>query len=232
MEDALILAIETSGKTGGIALFQNKLLGSISLISFQSYSKILFKTLPYLLELLQIPLEKIDYYAIDIGPGSFTGLRIGFSVLKALNMVHPRPVIGISSLEVLTMNYFKSDVPLACLIDAYTKEVFFANYKWEEDKLEVLYPPKCIPYEEIPQIIKEKTLFLSENLEKWDKYLEKNLNTFYIKPKIPCDLNPAKLAKLAYLKLKKHSVEFQKAEDILPFYLKASEAERKFSKIK
>ena len=105
MESSLILAIETSGRTGGIALFRETLLGEVSLLSKESYSAIIFKSLSFLEKNLKFSLEDLDYYAIDIGPGSFTGLRIGLSILKGLNLVSPKPVIPVSSLEVLTVNF-------------------------------------------------------------------------------------------------------------------------------
>jgi len=128
MEAPLILAIETSGKTGGIALFKEILLGEIALTSKKSYSTIIFNSLPFLEKNLGFFLKDIDYYAIDIGPGSFTGLRIGLSILKGLNLAFPKPVIPVSSLEVLATNFINYSGNIVSLIDAYSKEVFFASF--------------------------------------------------------------------------------------------------------
>lgn len=227
MENSLILAIETSGKTGGIALFKGKILAEVVLTSKESYSKVLFKALKILKDLYPFSLEEVDYYVINLGPGSFTGLRIGMSVLKALNLVYEKPVIGITSLEALAFNFLGVELPLACLVDAYTQEVFFTLYKWKNFELFLEVSPCCIPLEKIKEFIKEKTLFLSETLEKWENPLEKELGKFFLKPEIPINLTPGLLAKVAYYKLKKGLVKFKTGEEILPLYLKPSEAERK-----
>ncbi len=227
MENSLILAIETSGRTGGIALFKKKVLVEVLLTSKESYSKIIFKTLKFLENLYPFSLGEVDFYVIDLGPGSFTGLRIGMSVLKALDLVHQRPVIGITSLEALAFNFLGVELPLACLVDAYTQEVFFALYRWKNFELVTEVSPCCIPLERIKEFIKEKTLFLSETLEKWEAFLKKELREFFLKPEIPINLSPGLLSRVAYYKLIKGSAELKTGEEVLPFYLKPSEAERK-----
>ncbi|MDW8136692.1 MAG: tRNA (adenosine(37)-N6)-threonylcarbamoyltransferase complex dimerization subunit type 1 TsaB [Thermodesulfobacterium sp.] len=230
MENPLILAIETSGKLGGIALFKEKLLVEITIRSKESYSKILFKILERIKEFYPFSLEEIDYYVINLGPGSFTGLRIGMSVLKALDLAHKKPVIGIYSLEALAFNFPKVTLPLACLVDAYTQEVFFALYRWKNFELVPEIAPCCIPLEKVKNFIKEETLFLSETLEKWESFLREELKGFFLKPELSVNLSPGLLAKVAYYKLKKNLVEFKTGEEILPLYLKSSEAERKLLK--
>ncbi len=227
MEAPLILAIETSGKTGGIALFKGSLLSSVSLSSQESYSKVIFKTLTFITEVLKFSLEEVDYYAIDIGPGSFTGLRIGLSVLKGLNLVYPKPVIPLCSLEILATNFINHSLPLVSLVNAYSKEVFLAIYQWEDFKLNTKLTPCCISLKEISNYINEPAIFLSETLEIWDEFFKKELKNFYIKPEIPVNISAELVAKLAYLKIKQDKVEFKDAETLLPFYLKSSEAERK-----
>jgi len=231
MGNPLIFAIETSGKTGGITFYRNKVLGSVIIHSHESYNKILFCSLPFLMESAGVSLEDVDFYAIDVGPGSFTGLRIGLSVLKAFTFVHPKPVIPILSLEALCMNYISEKLPLVSLVDAYTKEVFFASYVWEEEKLKCLLPPRCVPLKDVISALKNPSIFLSETLEKWETELTEGLNELFKKPLIPPILSPELVAKLAYLKLLKGEAEFLSGEEILPFYLKASEAERKTGKL-
>lgn len=227
MESPLILAIETSGKTGGIALFKEILLGEVSLSSKESYSTIIFKTLPFLEKNLKFSLEEVDFYAIDIGPGSFTGLRIGFSILKGLNLAYPRPVIPVSSLEVLATNFINYPGNIVSLVDAYSKEIFFASYVWENFNLKTLISPICIPLKELLSFVKVPSLFASETLEKWKDFFKKELNEVFIEPPFSPNLSAGLVAKLAFIKLKQKKVELKEAETLLPLYLKPSEAERK-----
>jgi len=227
MENPLILAIETSGKTGGIAFLKGNFLASFAISSKESYSKILFRALTCLEDSFNFSLEDIDYYAIDIGPGSFTGLRIGFSVLKAFSLIYPKPVIPVCSLEVLAFNFAATSLPVVSLINAYSKEVFMAIYKWKKFEAETCVAPCCIPLEKLPEHVKEPSLFISETLEVWEDFLKEKLRDYFIKPEIPVNITPELVAKLAYLKLKQNRVELKNAEELTPFYLKASEAERK-----
>ncbi len=231
MEAPLIFAIETSGKTGGLALFKEKLIGEITLSSKESYSTLIFKSLPFLEKLLNFSLKDIDYYAIDIGPGSFTGLRIGLSIIKGFYLVFPKPIISICSLEILATNFIGYPGTIITLIDAYSKEVFFASYEWKNFSLKTKILPICISIKEIPNFVKTPSLFISETLEKWDNFLKKSLNNLYLKPSVYPSITAGLLAKLAYLKLKEGTAEIKTAEELLPLYLKASEAERKFLKI-
>jgi tRNA threonylcarbamoyl adenosine modification protein YeaZ len=227
MESPLILAIETSGKTGGIALFREIILGELTLLSKESYSNIIFKSLPFLEKNLNFSLKDLDYYAIDIGPGSFTGLRIGLSILKGLNLVYPKPVIPVSSLEVLTVNFLNYPGNIVSLVDAYSKEIFFASYKWENFYLKTIIAPMCISLKDLPLYINTPSLFLSETLEKWRDFLKSSLENFLLEPPFSPNLSAGLVAKLAYIKLKQGIVELKSAESLLPLYLKPSEAERK-----
>jgi len=227
MEAPLILAIETSGKTGGIALFRESLLGEIALFSKESYSNIIFKSLPFLEKILSFSLDELNYYAIDIGPGSFTGLRIGLSILKGLCLVYPKPVITVSSLEILATNFISYSENIVSLVDAYSKEVFLASYRWENFHLKTLLSPKCIPLKDLPLYINAPSLFVSETLGKWKDFLKENLKDFFIEPIFLPNLSAGLVAKLAYIKLKQGIAEIKDAEKILPLYLKPSEAERK-----
>lgn len=222
----LILGIETSGKTGGLALFQEKLLNEINFQAKESYSKTFFQFLPLLLEMGEISFEDIQIIAVDIGPGSFTGLRIGISAIKALSLVYPYPILPLSSLELLAYNFWGIDLPILSLVDAYTKEVFLALYKFEGETLKVLITPKLVKLAEVKNYIKEPTLFVSESLEKWEDYFTQEIKAHFIKPSIRPTLRASLLCEIAWLKIKKGEEAFITGEELLPLYLKPSEAER------
>jgi len=223
----LILGVETSGKTGGLALFQEKLLIEINFQAQQSYSQTLFQFLPLLLEKTQLSMQDIQFIAIDIGPGSFTGLRIGLSAVKAFSLVYDYPLIPVSSLEVLAYNFFGTNIPIVSLIDAYTQEIFFAFYKFEGEVLKTLHPPKLIKLKELGDLIQEPALFVSETLEKWESYFVRELKTNFIKPLLKPALRASLVCEIAWLKLKGGEAKILSGEELLPLYLKPSEAERK-----
>lgn len=223
----LIFSLSSSGKTGGIALFQERLLLEINFLAKESYAKGIFKALSFVKENYKGFLSEIDYIAVDIGPGSFTGLRIGLSVLKALELLREIPYLPVSSLEILAWNYPLSPYPVLSIIDAHSKELFIALYKWEEDCFKPQIPPSIIPFEKLKEIIKNPTLFVSETLEKWEKEFEEHFGENFIKPPFLPALRAGLLSQIAAEKLKKGDVKPLKGEELLPLYLKPSEAERK-----
>ncbi|BAU23205.1 hypothetical protein THC_0815 [Caldimicrobium thiodismutans] len=226
-KEPLILAIETSGKFGGLALYRETLLEEINFYAKDSYSKRLFQILPFLLDKGGVSLQEIDYLAVDIGPGSFTGLRIGLSLAKALSLVYDFPVLPLSSLEILAYSFYSSTQPIIALIDAYSKEVFVGIYKFEGKNLQTLIEPGLYPLKEIPSLIKEPTLFISETIEKWESFFRETLRERFLLPPFQPVLRAGLLSQVAKLKLELNQIKPERAEDILPLYLKASEAERK-----
>lgn len=227
MEAPLILSIETSGKTGGVALFKGTLLGEINFSSRESYSKILFSYLPVLLQKTNISLRDINFLAVDIGPGSFTGLRIGLSLAKALCLVYSTPVLALSSLEVLAFRFFYSPLPILSIVDAYTGEIFFAIYKFEGNRLVNVTEPRLSKLGDIKQCIDSGVIIATETPEKWKSHLTEILGHRAIFPPFAVSLKASQLAELASFKLNVGEINPVDGAEVLPLYLKSSEAERK-----
>ena len=89
-------------------------------------SEILVPSLDYVLEKCGLEKSELDYTTLTIGPGSFTGLRLGISALKAIEFAFGTPVYGISSLEAYAFPYAQFGLPVLACIDA-NKDRFFAG---------------------------------------------------------------------------------------------------------
>lgn len=90
----LTLSVDLSSPTGTLALFQgNTLLEEVELPETQSHSELFLGALDSLLAARGLTLEKIDRYLTTSGPGSFTGLRIAWSSLKAFALAHGKPLL-------------------------------------------------------------------------------------------------------------------------------------------
>src|SRR5690349_1003918 len=96
----LILGLETSTHSGGAALLRDdgELVGSVSFSTRQLYSQRLLPSIQWLLERTQTQMQDISVVGIAVGPGSFTGLRIGLSVAKALAYASGAKIIGVGTL--------------------------------------------------------------------------------------------------------------------------------------
>ena len=89
-------------------------------------SEILINSIDYVLKNVDLQTSELDYTALTVGPGSFTGLRLGISALKAIQLAYNVPVYGISSLDIYGFPFNDFDLPVLCAIDAH-KEKFYAK---------------------------------------------------------------------------------------------------------
>jgi tRNA threonylcarbamoyladenosine biosynthesis protein TsaB len=98
----LILAIDTSTRTGSVALLRDDvILAQVSGYEETPYSSRLFRDLEILKGNAQFSLNQVDVFAVTSGPGSFTGLRIGLTTVKAWAEIHSKPIAAISGLEAI-----------------------------------------------------------------------------------------------------------------------------------
>ena len=129
-----ILAVDTSTKNCSICIIENETVRvEISMDNGQTHSKHLMKMIRDGLDLAACKTKDLDGYAVVIGPGSFTGLRIGLSTIKGLAVYGKKPVVGISSLEALAFQCCPSPYPICVILDARKKEVYSCTYQCVED---------------------------------------------------------------------------------------------------
>lgn len=88
-------------------------------------SEILVPSINEILNKCDITPSELNYSALTVGPGSFTGLRLGISALKAIELAYNVPIYGISSLKVYSYPYSEINMPVICCIDA-NKDKFYA----------------------------------------------------------------------------------------------------------
>ena len=133
-----ILAIDTSTQVASCAVIdENMVLGEYSLNQDFSHSENLVPMIKEILGSLDLKIDDIDLYGVSIGPGSFTGLRIGVASVKAFAHLFDKPVVGVSTLEALAFNlpYNPIVVPM---MDARRDRVYTGIYAWEDNKLKTL----------------------------------------------------------------------------------------------
>ncbi len=132
----MILGLETSTATGGAALLENgRLLGAVSFTSPALQAQRLLPSVEWLLDRAGRDVSAISAIAVSIGPGSFTGLRIGLSAAKALAYANKAPLFGIGTLEALALRAATGAAglapmpPVCALLDARQGEVYAALFE-------------------------------------------------------------------------------------------------------
>jgi len=121
-----LLAIDTATENCSVALLLNGQAYSKRVLSPTGHSTLVLGMIDELLQQQSTTLSELDAIAVDIGPGSFTGLRIGIGVAQGLSFGSGLPVIGISSLAALAANY-QAEMVLPA-IDARMGQVYWALY--------------------------------------------------------------------------------------------------------
>ena len=123
-----ILAIDTAGPYLSVAIAKDeKIIARYKSKSERSHSDMLAPTVDKLLKKTRLKPKDIDLYAISIGPGSFTGLRIGVAFIKGMNLFIDKPVVCVPTLDALA-DLVKADV-VCPVVDAKRQNVYAAIYK-------------------------------------------------------------------------------------------------------
>ena len=123
----MILSIDTTHKFGSLALMRGEtLVEEVALHSPDGFAHVIFTELDALLRCHACALGQVDCFAAAIGPGSFTGVRVGIACIKGLAEACGRPVVGVSNLEALAA--FGSCPLRAPVLDARRGEIYGAVY--------------------------------------------------------------------------------------------------------
>ena len=128
----ITLAVDTTSPGGSAAVLRDeRVIGSVSAWTEETYSSRIFRPVEFLLEELVLALGQVDLFAVSSGPGSFTGLRVGLAAVKAWAEVYGKPVVGISALEAIAAQSRASTSILIPAFDARRGEVYFGFYRRE-----------------------------------------------------------------------------------------------------
>ncbi|MDR0956934.1 MAG: tRNA (adenosine(37)-N6)-threonylcarbamoyltransferase complex dimerization subunit type 1 TsaB [Endomicrobium sp.] len=124
-----ILAIETSGKTFSIALSEeNKIIASFYCDYGHIHSEMLIPSIERLLKDTKTSFESIDKFAVSVGPGSFTGIRIGMTATKIFAQLLNKPIFTIDTLSILEKPFIGiKGVKVVAAIDALRNEVYIKH---------------------------------------------------------------------------------------------------------
>jgi tRNA threonylcarbamoyladenosine biosynthesis protein TsaB len=177
---SLILNIETSSKNCSVSLSSmGKLLSHFELEDNKyRHSELLTSTIQDILSNEKLNVKDLDAISIGVGPGSFTGLRIGFSVAKGLCYPHKIKLIGISTLKILANSLDSKSNNIIALINDKGNYFYLSKYNSELDEL---IPPRIefIDHEFLNKIIDNSTTIVVNDSSSYhfiDKILNKKVN--------------------------------------------------------
>lgn len=136
-----ILALDTSSLVSSVALVNpTTLLAELTIQIRKTHSEQLMPHIAQLLEFAGIKPNELEAIAVSIGPGSFTGLRIGLATAKAIAYAQDKPLVGVPTLDALAYSCTVPGVMVMPLLDAQKDNVYYALYRWQGNMLETIEP--------------------------------------------------------------------------------------------
>ncbi len=223
------LAIDscTNVATGAI-MEDDVLIAQFSLNNKITHSTKLLPQIEYMMKNAEIEFSDIDLFAVTVGPGSFTGERIGVATAKALAHAVNKPMIGVSALKAMAYNLKYTDYLICPIMDARREQVYTASYKWEQDKLITLKEDRAMALDELLNEIDENVIFLGDGVPVFkEKIIEKIGDKAHFAPANLLHINGGGVAEAAKEEYKKGNV--CDYASLIPTYLRLSQAEREYN---
>ncbi len=215
-----ILAIDTSGTVAAVAVgTEEKLLASYYVDDKLTHSEKLFPMIDTVLNELHMTIRDIDCFASVIGPGSFTGLRIGVAAVKGMAL--GRPVVPITSTMAMAYSFCGSSMNIMPLIDARNENVYRGEYKFENGEIKEIQALSAVNANDIK--ITVPTVFMGDGSVKYRYILEKNENAYFAPPHV--NMGGGANVYAAALDMIKQGKTVS-AKELLPLYLKKCQAEQ------
>lgn len=216
-----ILSIDTSSSNCAVAILEdNKLIDENSLNNGKTHSENLMPLISELLERNNLGLKDMSLIAVSVGPGSFTGIRIGIASIKPMSEIHNIPVAGVTSLETLA-RIDETDRNKISLIDCKNNQVYFGVFDKDYNLIEDY---KADDINNLIDIIKkyENAVAIGDGAKLHRELLEENVKGVEILDEsLQTAENTGKIGYKKYL-----NKELENADTIVPFYLRKSQAER------
>ncbi len=228
-----ILCVDTSGAVASAAVLdENNVLCEYSINHKKTHSQKLMPMMDQLLKNLELKPDDIDIYSAAIGPGSFTGLRIGVSAVKGIAQALNKPVIGVPTLEGLAFNVYGTGRLICPVIDARNNFVYSAVYSYEEGTSNLKTHVDCQAFH-INQLLdmivekKQNIIFLGDAVNKFKDIIKQKLGSQASFAAGHMLLQRAgSVGMAAYSRYL--SGQTESYIDILPMYVRASQAEQLF----
>lgn len=237
----IVLACETSTLLGSVAVIEDgRILARVESMRQGSHSDILNSFVAEALRQSGKTLKDIDLFATGIGPGSFTGIRICLNTVKSFAYCFQKPVVGLSSLHTLAeqarlnlqsdslqIDPLKKSFPIVSMINAYKNMVYVATYKTTDGQLVETKAPEVVRVQNLADYITENSWVCGDGYTTYEKFFADDLKQKMYRDGTLADEPHAQT--LGLLATKQKSIFWG---ELLPLYLRSSEAEENLKGIK
>jgi tRNA threonylcarbamoyladenosine biosynthesis protein TsaB len=220
----LILAFDTSFKTAAVALLQDDVILYDAIISNGlNHSETLLPAIDQACRQSGFKINDIDLFSCTLGPGAFTGLRVGVSTMKGLMLATNKPAVGVSSLAALSLNITDDKALICSVMDAGRRQVYTACYSYNDNGLlNQVYPEKVIYPEDITLDDNRDTVFVGEGAIKYGHLIREKAGNVQIASSRHQYIRASAVGILGRDKFRHN--ELLNPATFVPFYLRAADA--------
>lgn len=218
-----LLAIDTSSKFLCLGLADKARFCEYRIELNQRHLSLLSPIIKSTLEALDWGIQDLDYLAVGLGPGSFTGLRVGLAAIKGLSWAYQKPIVGVSTLDIIAQNSPQRDKPLAVAMDARRNFIYCSFYKSQAGSLKRISRDYLLQREEFVKKIGHNALIIGDALGLHKDFFHEHLNGVEYLDKDYWYPQTHNLIILALEKIKEKRIS--RAFDIKPAYLYPKECQ-------
>jgi tRNA threonylcarbamoyladenosine biosynthesis protein TsaB len=195
----MILAIDTSTRMIGIALYDGaRVLGEAVWISTDHHTVELAPTIAEFLPRAGVTVADLKAVGVALGPGSFTGLRIGLALAKGLALARRIPVIGVPSLDALALAQEIRDLPMAAILQAGRGRLAVGWYHVAEGRWQASGKTEVLDVNALARRIQQPTLVCGELTEEERQTLKRKHKNVVMASPAQSLRRPSYLAELAW----------------------------------
>lgn len=217
-----ILSIDTSSGCASCAILNDDHLVGESFINAKlTHSQTIMPMVDSLLKATQTKISEIDLFAVSVGPGSFTGLRIGISAVKGIAFALNKPCVGASTLEGLAYNLQEFDTLVCPVLDARCEQVYTALFRVQNNEVTRLWEDMAISIEEVKEKLSE---FSTEKIY----FVGDGARFFTPAPDILVNARASSVARVAKVMAEQNKTIT--ADELTPVYIRLPQAERELKK--
>jgi tRNA threonylcarbamoyladenosine biosynthesis protein TsaB len=181
------MGIDSSTPQSSVALVKDGQVIEQALVEPDSVSNQVLVLVDRILVNSRTKLSDIDGFCLTVGPGSFTGLRIGASILKGLLLATSKPFVKIDTLESIALMAMPTNKKICTILDAKKKELYTAYFQPTTEIPERLSQDRALTPSQLCREIKEPTVFIGNGLDSYGDFLASELKENFL-PKPGNDL--------------------------------------------
>ena len=227
-----LLALDTSAKAASVCVAQEyNIIGEFMINTAVTHSQTLMPMVEQLLKNTSTSFDEIEAIAVNAGPGSFTGVRIGVAAAKGLAFKHSLPCVPVSTLESMAYNYLGACGIVCSVMDARCSQVYNALFRITGDRAERLCDDRAMALGDLQAELAgydEKILLVGDGAEISFKYLSKSLSNVILAPANHRVQTASSVALAAFERIKQ-GITLTPGE-LMPVYLRLPQAQRELNK--